>query len=149
MSSEPYKINISSAARAAFCVIAVAGTLSASVADCNATRKGITTTNNPVGDTYISSITTAYIYDIGSDELTPSAGIPITIKQYDDDEYIVAFPEAEIIVSGETVAEAVSWLKSRIASSYSRFMSQKEKLGPVPAHQLQVLEKYLVKEQAA
>ncbi len=60
-----------------------------------------------------------------------------------DDEVIAEFPEAEIAVSEDSVGQALAWLRRRIIGSYTRFKANYDKLGPVPARQLKVLEKYI------
>lgn len=84
------------------------------------------------------------ISDLGSDKYYLRSPIFITLRQEEDDEYIVSFGEAEISRSGETAKEALDWLKSSLVELYELFKKQHSQLGLLPQKQLRTLEKYLV-----
>lgn len=73
---------------------------------------------------------------------------PIVITlQESDGEYVVSFPEAEIVTSGDTPGEAVKWMKESIVSTFELLRAKRVVLGPLPKRQLQALEQYIVKKQ--
>ena len=73
---------------------------------------------------------------------------PINVTlQLLDDEYVVCFPEAEIVTSGDTPVEAMKWMKDSIISTYELLRAKRVTLGPLPKRQLQALEKYVAKKQ--
>jgi hypothetical protein len=59
------------------------------------------------------------------------------------DEYIAGFPEAELVTSGETEAEAIRWLETAVVSKFKRYRAERNSLGPLPRRQLKVLEQYI------
>ena len=59
-----------------------------------------------------------------------------------DGEYILSFPDAEILTSGDTADEALSWMKDSIVTIYKTLKSESA-LGPLPKRQLKALENYL------
>jgi hypothetical protein len=63
-----------------------------------------------------------------------------------DDEYIVTFTEAELSRSGETIDEAIDWLRSSVVTLYDSLKARAPRLGPLPDRQLRVLETYLVEK---
>ncbi len=86
-----------------------------------------------------------YLNDLCSTKYYLKEPIEVTIYGLGN-EVLAEFQEAEISVSEDTGSEALSWLKARIVGSYVRFKNQRDKLGPVPVRQLQVLEKYIGEE---
>lgn len=62
---------------------------------------------------------------------------------YGDGEYLVEFEEAEIVTSGETAEEAIRWMKDTIVSLFDLYVAERPALGPLPRHQLSVLENYV------
>jgi hypothetical protein len=88
-------------------------------------------------DNYVISID-----DLHSNDYFLKKPIEVTISDLGD-EILAEFTEAEISVSEDTASEALSWIKGRIVGSYVRFKNQRDKLGPMPMRQLQVLEKYI------
>lgn len=89
-----------------------------------------------------------HINDLDSDKYYLKEPVEVTITDLGD-QILAEFVEAEISVSEDTASEALSWLKGRIVGSYVRFKNQLDKLGPVPIHQFQVLEKYIGEEQSS
>lgn len=73
--------------------------------------------------------------------------VVITYSFDGDFEFIADFSEAEIATSGDTVEEALAWLRSTIVDTYELFTAQRPFLGPLPRRQLKALEKYVVKKQ--
>ena len=88
------------------------------------------------------------IDDLHSNEYVLKHPIEITISDHGD-EILAEFTEAGISVSEDTAVDALQWLKDSIIDSYVTFNNQRDRLGPIPKRQLQVLEKYIGKEQAS
>lgn len=84
-----------------------------------------------------------YVTDLEAEKYTLSKPVLIAVTREDEDEYIASFPQAEISRSGNTVGEAVGWLKSSMVELYELF-KQEQMLGPLPRRQLQVLGEYIV-----
>jgi hypothetical protein len=75
--------------------------------------------------------------------------VPVRVSIVDDGESVIAeFPEAQIAVSDDNAADAIQWLTETIIDSFITFGNQRDRLGPIPAQQLRVLEKYVGKMQA-
>jgi hypothetical protein len=83
-----------------------------------------------------------HMNDLESNRYYLKEPIEVTISDLGN-EVLAEFLEAEISVSEDTASDALSWLKDRIVGSYIRFKSQRDKLGPLPMRQLQVLERYI------
>ncbi len=86
-----------------------------------------------------------YIADLNSAKYGLSRPIRITVRAVDD-EYIVAFTEAELSRSGKTLDEAIDWLQSSVVTLYDSLKARAPRLGPLPDRQLRVLETYLVEK---
>jgi hypothetical protein len=84
------------------------------------------------------------IDELGSPKYTLINRVPVHIKD-NGDEYILSFKEAEISRSGASAKEALDWLKSSLVKLYELYKSAPA-LGPLPARQLRVLEKYIVEK---
>ncbi|HXW23866.1 MAG TPA: hypothetical protein VEK73_03890 [Xanthobacteraceae bacterium] len=85
------------------------------------------------------------LYDLNDARYLLKAPVLATLRQDADDEYVAAFPEAELSTSGGTAREALDWLRSSIVELYELFKGEKH-LGPLPARQLRVLEQYIGKK---
>ena len=89
-----------------------------------------------IGD-YIDSLPAAYRLQ---------RRIPCTLRQ-SGKSMVASFRRANISTSGETRTGAMDNLKSLILDVYDMLSREpKAKLGPEPARQLQVLQKYISKE---
>ena len=82
------------------------------------------------------------IGDLGSDKYYLTVPIDAILTDLGD-EFVAEFPAAQIAVSEDTAEDALRWLRDWIVDSYVTFKSHREKLGPVPAQQLQILERYI------
>jgi hypothetical protein len=123
--------------------------LSSSVTAITNAKVSVSSVNDPQSSVFVSSApVNKYIIPINNvddDEFFVKFPIDVVLTDVGG-EYIADFPEAQISVSEDSAAKALSWLKARIVGSYRRFEGQKERLGPVPMHQLRVLEKYIGKK---
>ena len=76
-----------------------------------------------------------YIADLKSAKYALSRPIGITVRAVDD-EYIVAFTEAELSRSGKTLDEAIDWLQSSVVTLFDSLKARAQTLGPLPGRQL-------------
>lgn len=91
--------------------------------------------------TTLAAPTVLYLTDLDSASYVLKRAALITLKEVDD-EYVISFPEAEILTSGETADEALRWMKSSIVTIYETLKSE-HALGPLPKRQLKALENYI------
>ena len=96
--------------------------------------------NDRVPDAATNRPTQIEVADLGVPNYSLRQPINVTL-QLSDDEYVVCFPEAEIVTSGDTPAEAMKWMKDSIISTYELLRAKRVTLGPLPKRQLQALEK--------
>jgi hypothetical protein len=90
-----------------------------------------------------TSENTVAIYDLENAKYGLKKPMLVTAKADDQKEWLVAFPEAELSRSGDSLDEALSWFKSSVVELYELFKEQSQ-LGPLPKKQLEVLGQYLV-----
>jgi hypothetical protein len=94
---------------------------------------------------WITGIEASFLLaDLGDSKYSLSAPIVVNLRQDDNDEYIVSFPDAEISRSGETPRVALDWLRSSIIDLYELYKKRENQLGPLPKRQLRALESCLV-----
>jgi hypothetical protein len=84
------------------------------------------------------------LFDLGHRRYVLKHPIIVRLKQEDEGEYVVSFPEAELSRSGETPRVALEWLKSSIVDLYELYKKREDQLGPLPKRQLRALENCLV-----
>jgi predicted RNase H-like HicB family nuclease len=89
----------------------------------------------------VAAPTILLLTDIDSASYVLKRPALITLRE-SDGEYILSFPDAEILTSGDTADEALSWMKDSIVTIYKTLKSERA-LGPLPKRQLKALENYL------
>jgi hypothetical protein len=89
----------------------------------------------------LAAPTLLYLTDLNSASYVLKKPALITLRE-SDGEYILSFPDAEILTSGDTADEALSWMKDSIVTIYETLKSERA-LGPLPKRQLKALENYL------
>lgn len=72
--------------------------------------------------------------------------ISIVLEIRAEDEVIATFEEANIMMSGDDVRDALQGLKDEIVATYKLYKSE-ARLGPEPARRLKVLESFVGQEQ--
>lgn len=96
-----------------------------------------------LGVLVLNDATTFYaINDLANDKYRLKQPIIVMLRQDDDGEWIATFSEAELSRSGETLDEALDWLKASVVELYELF-SKESKLGPLPRRQFQALGQYI------
>jgi predicted RNase H-like HicB family nuclease len=70
--------------------------------------------------------------------------IRAVVRRLDDDNYLAEAPDAEVCASGDTADEAIRNLEDMVAATFGHFsMVPKERLGRIPARQLEVLQHHI------
>ena len=82
-----------------------------------------------------------YLSDLENSSYVLKKLVPITLREANE-EYILSFPDAEILTSGDTAHEALRWMKHSIVTMYRTLKSERA-LGPLPRRQLKALENYV------
>ena len=99
-------------------------------------------TSDPYGKfVTLSAPTILYLTDLDSASYFLKKPALITLKELDG-EYILSFPAAEILTSGDTADEALRWMKDSIITVYET-LKLEDSLGPLPKRQLKALESYV------
>src|SRR3981189_861534 len=75
-----------------------------------------------------SSGTPIRLLDLGNERYALKRPIIVRLKQEDEGEYVVSFPEAELSRSGETPRIALEWLKSSIVDLYELYKKRENQL---------------------
>ena len=99
-------------------------------------------TSDPYGKFITLAAPTAfYLTDLDSASYILRRPALVTLKE-SNGEYILSFPDAEILTSGDTADEALRWMKDSIVTVYKTLKSERA-LGPLPKRQLKALENYI------
>lgn len=99
-----------------------------------------------IGVTVSNNTTTFYtINDLANNKYQLKQPIVAALRQNDEAEWIATFAKAELSRSGETIDEALDWLKTSVVELYELFKGEHQ-LGPLPKKQLQALGQYIVEK---
>lgn len=73
--------------------------------------------------------------------------IPVMIERLGESDFLARFVQANLAMSGETEQEAFQNLVAEILDAFDALSQERTNLGPEPVRQLDVLDKYLVRQQ--
>lgn len=77
-------------------------------------------------------------------ELRVFRPIQARIERLDSDNFVATAPEVDIHASGETEGESLFNLGDMIAATFGHFSAvPRDRLGPIPARQLRVLQQHV------
>lgn len=85
----------------------------------------------------------AFLTSVGEQGLSLIQPLPIEIHCLESGEFLAAFREANVAMSGETLLEAVQLLSADLCDRFQTFTQEETNLGPAPARQLGILKRHL------
>lgn len=92
---------------------------------------------------FVTGQSSAYLYgEYANFRIKP---IEVTITAIEENEFVASFPEAGISISGDSGTDALIALRAELIDLFQIFSEVRERLGPEPKRQLEVLTKYIGK----